>query len=251
MLSSGGKTIVSIIACIVAGGLTLLFLFLSPSLGIVVLTVVLAGIGASDDLRAFWGKWGKILVITLLTLGVGILALTQDSAEQSQALFRSGTCILNTQTGDNQSWQFSLGGNQESFSNGAPARNQMADDPLNVSLENNQINIQATVRDSAKDVLAYINGDVFHAQAPGVEFNCDDKAVEVKDAQGNIVFQLDIDDANQVIYIYGLTFPQGSIYPTCATPSGMIINDTQTSANGCSLNPMFKYPSDEYQGVRV
>ena len=215
---------------------------------VLVLTALLAVVGVIDvPLR--YGKILKIVSVVLIAIGIMIFTLVANAQEEKQILFRSGTCILQTKIDDTAGWMLDFGSNLESL----PAKNQLAYDSFSVSIEGGNLNIQGTVRDPSKNILAYINGDTFHAQAAGIEFNCDDKAVEVKDSRGNVIFQLIIDYSQKIIHMYGITFPGGSgDSPACSTPSGFYVGVTdQSLLDKCYLKPIFQYPVGNTIGERV
>ena len=215
---------------------------------LIILTVVLAILGIVD-LPFPHGKMLKIILSIIAGILIIIFSIVSSTQDEKIALFRSGTCILHTKVNDSNGWLFNFGSNNISL----PARNKLANDEFNVFIQDNNLNIQATVRDFSNNILAYVNGNTFHAQASGVEFNCDDNAVEVKDSKGNIVFQLIIDSLHKTVYFYGITFPIGSgNTPTCSTPNGLSVNISDSSVpDQCQLNPIFKYPVGESIGQRI
>lgn len=246
-----------LISLILAAVIAAFFIALNnPEFSLIFLIAGVAIVGEFNEwLKVNVGSgWKRVLVIGLV-LAIAIGNLSEYWVNKTNTEFQEGTCILDTQTSE-ASGTFWWGGTQEGFTNGqsvgSSANNQLGSDPLVVSLESGHINIEDTIRNYSGQILAYVSGDAFHVQQPGLEYNCSKSAVEVKDSQGNVVQQVIISNGN--VAIYGVNFYSLNTF-VCTTYDGFhgpFDPNHLDGADAClSLKPIFKYPAAEYQGVFV
>lgn len=131
--------------------------------------------------------------------------------------------------------------------------NQIGNDNFDIWIEDNQLYLKLTVRDFNGDIIFYINGNDWK-NISGQEFNFDENGIEVLDSKGRVVLQLDYNSAENTITHYGLSY-----YGT----NNILWNGKDSSGNSSTiinpnnldsltpLEPIFKYPTENYRGKRV
>jgi hypothetical protein len=114
---------------------------------------------------------------------------------------------------------------------------------LTIYIQNREVFVDVTIYGDEENPLIQIHQDDITVTPPNWDKNYDATAVEVVNEKGEPVFQL-IGDGWFHIILNG-TFPYsgGMIY---ANKNGMSF----TKPNNFHLDPIFKYPSSEYLGIR-
>jgi hypothetical protein len=125
-------------------------------------------------------------------------------------------------------------------------------------LQDGKIKVNSTIRDTSGNVIAQIqrNEWLVNSSTISLDRNFDDKALEVKDAVGQIVFQVEI-DGNQVKMQGKFVKPnkelgivlgfKGIGFTLLLEPGSYhIVSQSPTLA----IKPIFKYPSAEHKGER-
>ena len=126
-------------------------------------------------------------------------------------------------------------------------RNKIGSDKMEAWAEDGKLNLQLTIRDVMGDIVFYVNGTDWK-NLSGTEFNHDKNGLEVKDAKGNIIFQLEFNSADNKINVFGFLFySQDNV--VWAERGKTIMNPSFD--NVLNLDPMFRYPRESYLGVRV
>ncbi len=122
--------------------------------------------------------------------------------------------------------------------------------------ENGKINLTGTVRDGDGQIVFQIIKTKWKNWT-GKDFNYDNRAIEVKDSMGHIIFQLEFDKKKNEIHSYGIFYyGHNQLFLGGKNITKTVILNSP-SANAYilllieSMKPIFKYPREEHLGERV
>jgi len=127
-------------------------------------------------------------------------------------------------------------------------------DPINISKEENQIQLNAYIRDSKGDPYATIIGRNWEITNPvGIEYNNDECGLEIMTG-GRVIFQLDlVEDTAIVNGMICSQYGNGFFMYNHLTSGFPKLNGTQRFILPADIDitPIFKYPRVSFLGVRA
>lgn len=130
------------------------------------------------------------------------------------------------------------------------------EDKWQVWVVNGKINISGTVRDYQGDIVFQIDGTVWKNWS-GKDFNYDERAMEVKDSMGRIIFQLEFDKEKNTITAFGiLHYGDERVLLMGKKGTETVIgrspeNNSKIALFLKSMKPIFRYPREEHLGERA
>jgi hypothetical protein len=120
--------------------------------------------------------------------------------------------------------------------------------PFEMYVSNGKLFVDTALWAGLGKPLIEIKRNEFTVRGFGWDRNSDNRALEIVDEQKRVIFQL-IYDAPYKITINGILPTSGGIW--LGGPDGVITNASPERIAAFHLEPIFKYPSNQYPSVRV
>jgi hypothetical protein len=140
-----------------------------------------------------------------------------------------------------------IGGNTyNNGPNGVDLVNSAIPIDLKIAIENEQLVTSVVLRNDNGDVIVRVVENNWELKKDGLDKNFDKTAFEVVDSNDKVLFQIHVVD--DFVYVYGI-FYRADGYLSFADYDYMYYG--WDNLDEYDIEPMFKYPSFAYPGVRV
>src|SRR6266536_458806 len=221
--------------------------------------------------KDYESKLKKIAWVTvrgLITLSLGCLAVTNflkeqenikinathgEFGKQKDAFIKSPIMVLGNNINQDVGNHFGEDSNLHSF---YPIGFGEYLRPMEIWTENNQIMINAYIKDSKGDMVATIIDRVWDIsdRSGDIDYNNDDSAFEVVSKDDRVIFQIEL--KKDKVYLNGIVCSEKGNCTYFDRKKGWIINSTPNARqrfifpNQELSKPLFKYPRYQYLSIR-